>query len=438
MATTGSPNHSTDDADIDPTPLLSSSGGSSDESNSSRRFARRQGLRQAARFLRQASGQRILREPSMVVRETAAEQLEERQSDWAYSKPVVVLDILWNFAFVVAAATVLVLSVNETPIMPLRLWLVGYALQCVLHVVCVCVEYRRRRRNQREGSNNAAVAVTQDGIGGSDLSSGSIEGSGSGQYGLLSQLDEEEGRENNVFQCAMGLGTEGGSLRLPRPLCKEEGSSQSGTAILRVKLRYAEYGEAFGIGQYNVFIYLVGHWILLGFSRWPRLCIVFLGFDVFFVVFCIALACIIGIAVCCCLPCIIALLYAVADQASHGYYRFLFGLDGASKEDIEQLSKFKFRRLENGEKLAGNTEGSAGGIMTECVVDSPIEHVLSDEDAECCICLSAYDDGIELRQLPCGHHFHCTCVDKWLYINATCPLCKYNILKSTSHGHEEV
>ena len=40
----------------------------------------------------------------------------------------------------------------------------------------------------------------------------------------------------------------------------------------------------------------------------------FLAFDVFFVVFCVALACVIGIAVCCCLPCIIAILYAVADQ----------------------------------------------------------------------------------------------------------------------------
>lgn len=48
-----------------------------------------------------------------------------------------------------------------------------------------------------------------------------------------------------------------------------------------------------------------------------RLCIIFLGFDVFFVVFCVALACIIGIAVCCCLPCIIALLYAVADQVTY-------------------------------------------------------------------------------------------------------------------------
>lgn len=93
----------------------------------------------------------MIREPSMLVREAAAEQLEERQSDWAYSKPVVVLDIIWNFAFVVVAATVLVLSRNESPSMPLRLWIVGYALQCVLHMICVCVEYRRRRRRRRGG-----------------------------------------------------------------------------------------------------------------------------------------------------------------------------------------------------------------------------------------------------------------------------------------------
>lgn len=45
-----------------------------------------------------------------------------------------------------------------------------------------------------------------------------------------------------------------------------------------------------------------------------RLCITFLAVDVFFVVICVAVACVIGIAVCCCLPCIIAILYAVADQ----------------------------------------------------------------------------------------------------------------------------
>ncbi|MBA0552866.1 hypothetical protein Golob_023642, partial [Gossypium lobatum] len=106
--------------------------------------------------------------------------------------------------------------------------------------------------------------------------------------------------------------------------------------------------------------------------------------------------------------------------------------EGASKEEIDQLSKFKFQKNGDNEKPAGDVQGPVGGIMIECGTDSPMEQVLSQDDAECCICLSAYEDGVELRELPCRHHFHCACVDKWLYINATCPLCKYNILKSSS------
>lgn len=45
----------------------------------------------------------------------------------------------------------------------------------------------------------------------------------------------------------------------------------------------------------------------------------------------------------------------------------------------------------------------------------------------CCICLSKYLDNDELRELPCGHFFHVECVDKWLKINALCPLCKCEI-----------
>ncbi|KAK1588042.1 hypothetical protein Q3G72_019362 [Acer saccharum] len=90
--------------------------------------------------------------------------------------------------------------------------------------------------------------------------------------------------------------------------------------------------------------------------------------------------------------------------------------EGASKEDIDRLSKFKFQSIGENEKLSGDTQTSDGEIMTECGTDTPREHFLAQEDAECCICLSAYDDGVELRELPCGHHFHCACVDKWLHL----------------------
>lgn len=47
-----------------------------------------------------------------------------------------------------------------------------------------------------------------------------------------------------------------------------------------------------------------------------RLCITFLAFDIVVVLICVAVACLIGVAVCCCLPCILAILYVVADQVN--------------------------------------------------------------------------------------------------------------------------
>lgn len=46
-----------------------------------------------------------------------------------------------------------------------------------------------------------------------------------------------------------------------------------------------------------------------------------------------------------------------------------------------------------------------------------------DPESSCSICLSDYDEGCQLRRLPCGHDFHRRCVDKWLQRNKHCPLC---------------
>lgn len=360
------------DGIIDTTPFLPSGGvtrtASADGENGIQRSAaRRQGLREAARFLRHAGSRRMMREPSMLVRETAAEQLEERQSDWAYSKPVVFLDILWNLAFVAIGVAVLILSRDERPNMPLRVWVVGYGVQCGLHMACVCVEYRRRRCRRRRDTRHGSSA------------------SSSQQYVSLAQL-EDTGNTSGLSNSAKHL----------------ESANTMFSFIWWV------------IGFY--WVSAGGQTLSSDAPQLYWLCIIFLGFDVFFVVFCVALACVVGLAVCCCLPCIIAILYAIADE------------EGASKKDIDQMPKFRFRKIGNGEKLPGETTDR--GIMTECGTDSPIERSLSSEDSECCICLCEYEDGVELRELPCNHHFHCTCIDKWLHINSRCPLCKFNILKN--------
>lgn len=117
---------------------------------------RRTRLGGVARFLRRT---RTARDPSTLLRESATDQLEDRQSGWAYSKPVVALDTLWNLAFVVVAGFLLYMSREEKPVVPLRLWVVGYAVQCIMHVVCVLAEYRRRVREgegeEREDGRHA-------------------------------------------------------------------------------------------------------------------------------------------------------------------------------------------------------------------------------------------------------------------------------------------
>lgn len=63
---------------------------------------------------------------------------------------------------------------------------------------------------------------------------------------------------------------------------------------------------------------------------------------------------------------------------------FLFVLqEGATKDDIERLPKYLFRRIDDFEKQSGEIQGSFGGIMTECDTDSPIEHALPLDDAVC-------------------------------------------------------
>ncbi|XP_060203177.1 RING-H2 finger protein ATL67-like [Lycium barbarum] len=46
-------------------------------------------------------------------------------------------------------------------------------------------------------------------------------------------------------------------------------------------------------------------------------------------------------------------------------------------------------------------------------------------DVVCSICLCDYKDSEMLRMLPdCKHYFHVMCVDAWLKLNASCPVCR--------------
>lgn len=60
---------------------------------------------------------------------------------------------------------------------------------------------------------------------------------------------------------------------------------------------------------------------------------------------------------------------------------YVYKKEGATKEEIDRLPKYKFQRTSDVEKVDGEIQESYGGIMTECDTDTPIERVLSQEDA---------------------------------------------------------
>lgn len=43
----------------------------------------------------------------------------------------------------------------------------------------------------------------------------------------------------------------------------------------------------------------------------------------------------------------------------------------------------------------------------------------------CAVCYTDYEEGEEVRTLPCLHFYHRECIDQWLLHHRLCPICKH-------------
>ncbi|XP_071491262.1 uncharacterized protein [Diadema antillarum] len=57
------------------------------------------------------------------------------------------------------------------------------------------------------------------------------------------------------------------------------------------------------------------------------------------------------------------------------------------------------------------------------------QHQGTDEEKACPICMEDYEEGAELRRLPCFHGYHKSCIDMWLKKGETplCPICRVEV-----------
>jgi hypothetical protein len=57
----------------------------------------------------------------------------------------------------------------------------------------------------------------------------------------------------------------------------------------------------------------------------------------------------------------------------------------------------------------------------------PVKHIETTCGDHCCICLDQFEKGDLAKTMSCEKHtFHAKCLDEWLHVKATCPLCLTN------------
>ncbi|XP_027072780.1 E3 ubiquitin-protein ligase At1g63170-like [Coffea arabica] len=299
------------------------------------------------------------------------------------------LELVFTVGQIIAALVVLYLSRRENPQTPLFAWVVGYAAGCALSLPLYYWRYihsnqitDQRSTQSRQGSRrgnstsepNSYITIS------------------------LTRSSEEEAGQNTSTGAWNG---------------QNNGAPNARVSILMDHFKMALdcfFAVWFVVG--NVWIF-GGHSSSSDAPNLYRLCLVFLTFS------CIgyAMPFILCGMICCCLPCIIHILGVREDMN---------GVRGATEESINALPKYKFNLKRNRSSSSGDSSSGfeEGGFLA---AGTEKERAISGEDAVCCICLTKYEDDDELRELPCSHFFHTECVDKWLKINASCPLCKFEI-----------
>ncbi|KAF4353202.1 hypothetical protein F8388_014670 [Cannabis sativa] len=92
--------------------------------------------------------------------------------------------------------------------------------------------------------------------------------------------------------------------------------------------------------------------------------------------------------------------------------------------------------------LPHHNEANSGGLPSTGIDKTIIEmypkrlfgenrRLLKSDYNNCSICLTEYQANDIVRTLPnCFHYFHSNCIDEWLRLNASCPICRNSPLIS--------
>lgn len=106
---------------------------------------------------------------------------------------------------------------------------------------------------------------------------------------------------------------------------------------------------------------------------------------------------------------------------------------GVSSEARQRWERFTYKTVPSGDaKPASNNsptqpsneKGAYGSLPHH---DRKAAGCVDNEEAQCSICLSEYEEGDKLVCLPCRHVYHEECVGSWTSNHTRCPLCNFDL-----------
>mmetsp|Transcript_43369 Transcript_43369/g.114720 ORF Transcript_43369/g.114720 Transcript_43369/m.114720 type:complete len:347 (+) Transcript_43369:110-1150(+) len=82
------------------------------------------------------------------------------------------------------------------------------------------------------------------------------------------------------------------------------------------------------------------------------------------------------------------------------------------------------------------------GLLSICLtedeqVEARASYGAADPRCTCSICRDVFEVGATLKQMPCHHEFHETCIITWLGTNNTCPICRWRCPEAVEGEEEE-
>ncbi|AES96774.1 E3 ubiquitin-protein ligase MPSR1 [Medicago truncatula] len=90
-------------------------------------------------------------------------------------------------------------------------------------------------------------------------------------------------------------------------------------------------------------------------------------------------------------------------------------IDGASS--IEELFN----------NLGSSTKNGQPPATKESIEAMDKIEIEEGDGGECVVCLEEFEVGGVVKEMPCKHRFHGKCIEKWLGIHGSCPVCRYQM-----------